>query len=107
MKLQTLKPRLTAAPSSRIQTLTTRPDTIPRKRGSAGVRDRERIRARDCGLCQDCKRQGLTRLGRVVDHITPLWAGGSDEDTNKELLCDPCHDAKTAREAGERAAGGW
>jgi 5-methylcytosine-specific restriction protein A len=76
-----------------------------RKRGSAGVKDRNRIRERDCGLCQECLRQGITRLGTQVDHTIPLWDGGSDTDDNKQLLCDPCHDVKTKREAAERAAG--
>jgi 5-methylcytosine-specific restriction endonuclease McrA len=44
-------------------------------------------------------------VGVAVDHKTPLWMGGSDEDSNKELLCQPCHDAKTAREAAARARG--
>jgi 5-methylcytosine-specific restriction protein A len=77
-----------------------------RKRGSAGVKDRNRIRERDCGMCQHCKAQGIARLGTQVDHVIALWAGGSDADDNKQLLCDPCHDAKTKREAAERAAGG-
>lgn len=105
MKLQTLQPRLHQAASRVTMLPTQRPDTVQRVRGSAGVRDRERIRARDCGLCQECKRQGRTALGAAVDHIEPLWKGGSDDDTNKELLCTPCHDAKTAREAAERARG--
>jgi 5-methylcytosine-specific restriction protein A len=78
---------------------------VQRKRGSAGVKDRNNIKRRDCGLCQECRRQARVSIGRVVDHIVPLWNGGSDEDENKELLCDPCHDAKTAREAAMRAAG--
>lgn len=82
-----------------------RPGIVERKRGSAGVRDRDRIRARDCGLCQECARKGLTAIGTAVDHIDPLWKGGSDDDMNKELLCTPCHDIKTAREAKERARG--
>jgi 5-methylcytosine-specific restriction protein A len=102
-RLKTLKPRLQAA-GGRIATLTpVRPDTVQRKRGWAGVQDRNRIRERDCGLCQECKRQGRVSVGRDVDHIVPLWAGGSDEDSNKETLCCDCHDAKTAREARERA----
>lgn len=104
-KLQTLKPNVRQA-ASRVNMLPTqRPDTIERKRGSAGVRDRERIRARDCGLCQECKRNGKTSIGVAVDHITPLWNKGSDDDSNKELLCQPCHDAKSAREAKDRARG--
>jgi 5-methylcytosine-specific restriction protein A len=86
--------------------LRSRPDTVERKRGSAGVKDRQRIKERDCGLCVRCQKEGRVSLGKVVDHIVPLWAGGSDEDENKQLLCDPCHDAKTAREAKERAGAG-
>jgi 5-methylcytosine-specific restriction protein A len=106
VKLQTLKPRLQSA-GSRIVTLApTRPEATPRKRGWAGVQGRERIRRRDCGLCRACQRNGKTSVGAAVDHIIPLWKGGSDDDSNKELLCDPCHDTKSAREAAERAAGG-
>jgi 5-methylcytosine-specific restriction endonuclease McrA len=104
MKLQTLKSGLRAAPSSRLQVLSARPLTVDRKRGSAGVKDRAKIKQRDCGLCQECKRCGCVTIGDVVDHIIPLWNGGSDEDDNKELLCNPCHDAKTAAEAGQRTA---
>lgn len=104
MKLTTLKSRLQAS-TARLPTLTERPNVVERKRGYAGVLDRRRIRERDCGLCQECKRQGRTTIGHPVDHIVPLWAGGSDDDTNKETLCTPCHDAKSAREAKQRAAG--
>jgi 5-methylcytosine-specific restriction protein A len=105
-KLQTLKPRLQAA-GNRLATLTpVRPDTVQRKRGWAGVQDRQRIRARDNGLCQQCLRDGRVTIGYPVDHIIPLWKGGSDADSNKETLCTTCHDAKSAREAAERARGG-
>jgi 5-methylcytosine-specific restriction protein A len=106
MKLQTLKSRLRPA-AGRLATVSApRPGVVERKRGWAGVKDRERIRARDCGLCQQCRRDGKTTIGHPVDHIVPLWKGGSDDDSNKETLCTPCHDAKTAREAAERARGG-
>jgi 5-methylcytosine-specific restriction protein A len=104
-KLQTLKPRLKAATITRIVSAPTA--TVERKRGSAGVRDRERIRQRDGGLCQACKANGQTSVGVAVDHKVPLWARGSDDDSNKWLLCQPCHDAKTAEEARQRAAGGF
>jgi 5-methylcytosine-specific restriction protein A len=105
MKLTTLKSRLQTA-GNRIATLPpARPDTVPRVRGWKGVNDRNRIRKRDCGLCQECKRQGRTTVGAAVDHTVPLWMGGSDDDSNKELLCDPCHDAKTKQEARQRARG--
>jgi len=105
MKLKTLAPRLRASSVARLPVLTAQPDRVERKRGSAGVKDRNAIKARDCGLCQRCKRAGKTTVGSVVDHIVPLWQGGSDEDSNKELLCDPCHDTKTTAEATQRAKG--
>lgn len=103
MKLTTLKPRLQSA-GALLPTLAARPNVVERKRGYAGVMDRRRIRERDCGLCQQCKREGRTTAGYPVDHIVPLWDGGSDDDSNKETLCVPCHDAKSAREARQRAA---
>ncbi len=103
--MKTLKPRLQAVSTARLQVLTQQPDRVERKRGSAGVKDRDAIKARDCGLCQRCQRAGKVTVGSVVDHIVPLWQGGSDEDSNKELLCDPCHDTKTAGEATQRAKG--
>jgi len=105
VKLQTLRSSVRPAASRVTMLPTQRPDTVERKRGSAGVRDRERIRARDSGLCQECKRNGRTSIGAAVDHIIPLWKGGSDDDSNKELLCAPCHDVKTVREAKDRARG--
>lgn len=105
-KLHSLKPRVANLTASRINVLRSRPETVERKRGSAGVKDRKRIAARDFGLCVLCTANGFVRRGSVVDHIVPLWAGGSDEDENKQLLCTECHDAKTAREAAVRASGG-
>lgn len=103
MKLRTLKPRIGMASSMRLNMA--QPATVERKRGRAGVEDRDRIKSRDCGLCQQCLADGRVALGVVVDHKTPLWAGGSDADENKWLLCNDCHDVKTAREASERACG--
>ena len=77
--------------------------TIERKRGSAGVKDRNAIKARDHGLCQLCRAQGVVRIGYIVDHRIPLADGGSDEADNKWCLCVPCHDDKTAREATARS----
>lgn len=103
-RLKTLPHRLAAMPA-RLPTLMQRPNTVERKRGYAGVLDRRRIRARDCSLCQECKRQGRTTIGHPVDHIVALADGGTDDDDNKETLCVPCHDAKSAREARARALG--
>lgn len=105
MKLQTLKPRVATSSTARIPTLTIKPGVVERLRGNAGVKDRTSIKARDNNMCQECKRHGVTRLGHEVDHTIPLWDQGSDAASNKQLLCDPCHEAKSKAEAGLRASG--
>ncbi|WP_370660521.1 HNH endonuclease [Massilia soli] len=105
MKLRTLGPRLATLSTARIKQAPGA--AVERKRGSAGVRDRHAIRARDCDLCQICAEQGKTTIGAAVDHKVPLWAGGSDAPDNKWVLCDPCHEAKSKREAALRATGAW
>lgn len=108
MKLKTLKSTLQVARHTvpTMQAAQYRPDMIERKRGRAGVEDRARIKERDCGLCQECKRHASVRLGAKVDHRIPLWDSGSDEPENKQFMCDQCHDAKSEIEAGLRASGG-
>jgi len=61
-------------------------------------RIRDRILARDEGLCQECKRNGLMRIAHEVDHIKPRSQGGTDRDENLEALCRTHHRAKTYRE---------
>jgi 5-methylcytosine-specific restriction protein A len=53
-----------------------------------------------------CKAKGIIRASETIDHILPLSDGGLDVDDNCQGLCWPCHDAKTATEAGERFNGG-
>ena len=98
-RLHTLKSGLKPLPSGVVKPIAAQ---VERKRGTTGVNDRNKIKARDCGLCQECKRKGRVRAGADVDHIIPLHLGGSDEESNKELLCKPCHDDKSKREAAER-----
>lgn len=88
-----LRPRVATMQTSRI-----RPATVSatvRTRGSAWMATRARILARDCGLCQPCKRAGRFTLARDVDHIHELADGGTDADANLQSICGPCHDAKT------------
>lgn len=105
MKLRILKTAVRMAGQRSLAPAPDRPEATERVRGSKGVKDRERIRERDEGQCQQCKREGSAhiRIGAEVDHIVPLWKGGSDDDSNKELLCDEHHLAKSRREAAERA----
>jgi len=73
-----------------------------RLRGRAGVRQRRRRLDRTDGLCERCQAKGIVRLAAVVDHVTPLALGGSDEDRNTRNLCQPCHDEVTAEQFGHR-----
>lgn len=67
---------------------------------------------RDCGLCQQCKRQGRLTPAAEVDHIVAITNGGGDQDENLEALCHDCHRTKTAADTGKRTpteygADGW
>ena len=104
MKLTTLKPRLSAIVTQRVPTLPSG-NQAPRPAGRRWQETRERIQARDGSMCTDC---GLLWMAHRdhVDHETPRWKGGSDEDSNLRLRCIKCHKAKTDAEAAERARGG-
>ncbi len=54
-------------------------------------------------LCCMCQAEGHVTIADEVDHITPLWSGGADNDSNYQSLCKAHHAAKTAAEAGDRA----
>ena len=68
-----------------------------RKRGRAGQRDRAAVLAEE-PLCRICLTLGRTRASAIVDHVRPLAWGGSDERSNKQGLCTPCHDEKSKAE---------
>ncbi|MEC6747344.1 HNH endonuclease signature motif containing protein [Marinilactibacillus sp. XAAS-LB27] len=60
------------------------------------------IIARDFGLCQECKRRGITTRGNIVHHIvearedlTLFW----NED-NLEVSCDSCHNKDHPERSG-------
>lgn len=53
-------------------------------------------------LCRECRRVGVVRLARPVDHIVPKANGGTDDRANLQPLCDAHHIAKTQRERAER-----
>lgn len=65
---------------------------------SVWKKKRQIIINRCMGLCEECERNGAVSFGVEVDHIVPVSQGGSDEISNLQLLCIPCHRRKTARE---------
>ena len=76
-----------------------------RPAGRAWQATRLRIQVRDGSMCADCG--NLWRAERdQADPEIPRWKGGSDEDGNPKLRCWGCHDAKSKREAQERAGMG-
>lgn len=50
-----------------------------------------------------CARPGCPDKATDVDHILPLWLGGSNREKNLEGLCPAHHAAKTKAEATLRA----
>jgi hypothetical protein len=57
------------------------------------------------GKCASCQqRLDFAGKGQVVDeHIQPLFSGGTNETSNRELRCKPCATVKTSAEAPDRA----
>jgi len=63
------------------------------------------VRARGLCECEECRRLNRLRAASEVDHIVPLWQGGSDDPVNLQAISVECHRAKSEREAGQRAKG--
>lgn len=64
---------------------------------------RRRIMQRYKFTCACC---GAIRMDHECDHVVPLEQGGSNDDSNLQLLCsgpDGCHARKTREEAKARA----
>lgn len=104
-RLTTLQPRVALMERRQIGTAA---HTV-RIRGTTLQATRDRILARDKGVCQcsRCKQQGMLRLATIVDHIVPLWAGGAEDDSNRQAINADCHALKSADEARMRATGAW
>jgi len=75
----------------------------------------QRIRNRimqDQPLCVNCEQNGLVAAGEELDHILPIYKGGTNEDSNLQMLCIECHRKKTATDLGvryrhETGSDGW
>lgn len=62
-----------------------------------------RIYFRYRGRCQSCIRKLATGDVPQFDHIIALANGGTNSETNIQLLCSPCHKAKTKKDVGEKS----
>lgn len=59
---------------------------------------RYEILNRDGFKCRLCGRSSAADGVKLeVDHIVPVYAGGNDESTNLQTLCEDCNKGKSAR----------
>ncbi|MBP0589290.1 HNH endonuclease [Paraburkholderia sp. LEh10] len=66
------------------------------------MKTRQRVALAHGHRCAGCGRLWMASRDQI-DHVIPLERGGSNDDANLQPLCDACHKAKTAAEAGARA----
>lgn len=76
---------------------------VHEKRGSMSPRRIAEIFARDDGRCQECKRKLRPGDDYEVDHIIALSKGGTDENSNLQILCSGCHAIKTPGDISDAA----
>ena len=98
-KIPSLKSRLTPVDSRKASSLSDANGGDSWGSGRGGRpwrRKRESILIRDNYTCRVC---GLTTKDLEVDHIINVAQGGTDDDSNLQAVCIPCHKAKTARES--------
>jgi 5-methylcytosine-specific restriction endonuclease McrA len=79
---------------------------LPEDRKPLTPKQRLELFMRQDGLCGCCSQRLEVKGHRPVavdEHLNPLWRGGSNVLTNRELWCKPCTKPKTAKEATERA----
>ncbi|MBI3213167.1 MAG: HNH endonuclease [Mycobacterium sp.] len=83
----------------------TSPRTASSGRTSTSTWKSSRVLAlqRDGYLCQ-IRGPRCTVNATQVDHVINVANGGSDDLTNLQSTCKPCHDSKTAQEAQKARA---
>ena len=71
-----------------------------------GACEQRIVGARQAWRCNLCKE--LLPAVFHLDHIRPLWDGGSNDlDENSQILCTPCHAVKTLNEERARQDQLW
>lgn len=92
-------------PPSRTQD--SRPNSSRRGYGSAHQRKRDALIKRK-RYCEDPYRlhDGVKVIGTIRDHKLPLNQGGSDNQSNEQLLCVRCHNFKIYRDGSRQSGGG-
>ena len=67
--------------------------------GNDWTKLRNVIMRRDSYLCQVCLAVGRVTPAHAVDHIVPKANNGTDDPSNLQSICKPCHATKTAVES--------
>lgn len=88
---------------TKLQAKTPKPLYTPLKKSwgkGRGGRPWRRLKAeihkRDDWTCKCC---GLVTTELELDHIVNVAQGGTDDESNLQSLCTPCHKKKTQRES--------
>lgn len=103
-RITTLAPRIASAPSRIKPNAPVAPRYGQGRGGRPWRRKREAVMKRDQYLCQLCKQKGRITEATEMDHIINVAEGGTDDESNLQALCTPCHDAKSQEEARRGAA---
>lgn len=73
--------------------------TTKRGYGHPWTKLRAQVMARDEYVCQVCASRGRLTPASEVDHIQNKATGGTDELSNLQAICKPCHKLKTQKES--------
>ena len=68
------------------------------------IREYEKLRLIRIQRNPLCQHEGCDRPTETIDHIVPLAMGGANKLANRQSLCWPHHDAKTALDRIEIAS---
>ena len=93
-KLQRLQPRLQAVKPT--QSIEPKKNWGSGRGGRPWRRLKAKIHLRDLYTCKRC---GLVTMSLELDHIINIAQGGTDDESNLQSLCPPCHLKKTITES--------
>jgi 5-methylcytosine-specific restriction enzyme A len=86
--------------------MTDRTWTLPDERKPLTRKQVASLYLRQDGKCPNCGKRLEVKGHRIVcvdEHLNPLWRGGSNDLSNRELWCVECTKPKTSVEATQRA----
>lgn len=100
--MKTLKPRIRTLDTSTVKA----GGMTQRIRGNSLYAVMRKFERGNPRICATCIRAGQVSYGEELEHIVPLWQGGSESDANREWICKAHHLIKTAGEAVQRQGRG-